>query len=225
MNIKTVAAVLAFALVNGEALAADPPATYGDAMRWYERAAAEGSAEAQFLLGRMHEQGAAGRPRDPARAAALYREAAEQGHALAQFSLGLLYQHGRGVPADAAEAAKWFEAAAQEGLPAAQFNLGYLHDRGNGVPQNREAAEGWYRAAAQQGLTRAMVNLGLLLAEGGEADRGALIDAWAWLAVAAARGEPGARRIADDIAEMLAADEKSRAEAAFEERRKAVPER
>lgn len=225
MKIWAAAAMLAFALPAGGAPAAEPPVTYGDAMRWYERAAAEGSAEAQFLLGRLHEQGAAGRDRDPVRAAALYRAAAEQGYALAQFSLGLLYQHGRGVVADAAEAARWFEAAAKQGMPAAQFNLGYLMDRGIGVPQDREAAAGWYRAAARQGLARAMVNLGLLLAEEGIADRDALVDAWVWLSLAAARGEPGAKRIADDIGAMLAPAERARADDALEARRKSVPER
>lgn len=225
MKIPAAVAMLACALVAGSPCAAEPPATYRDAMRWYERAAEAGSANAQFLLGRMHEEGAAGRARDLEKAAELYRKAAEQGHALAQFSLALLYQEGRGVPKDPAQAAKWLEAAAQQGLREAQYNLGWLYDRGIGVVPDRETAERWYRAAAQQGVTRAMVNLALVLVASGPEDRDAQIEAWSWLALAAARGEAGVKRIADDIADKLTPAEKARAEAALAARRKDVPKR
>ena len=38
--------------------------TYGDAMGWYEREAAKGSAKAQYFLGLLYEKGAGPRARD-----------------------------------------------------------------------------------------------------------------------------------------------------------------
>ena len=225
MTFKPLVAALALAILAGAAEAADPPATYGDAMRWYERAAAEGSAKAQFLLGRMYEEGAVGRPRDPARAASLYRQAADQGHALAQFSLGVLYLSGRGVGRDPAAAAGWFARAAEQGLREAQFNLGYLYDRGIGVGSDRETAETWYRAAARQGMTRAQINLALVLVAAGPGERDSLVEAWAWLSLAAARGEEHARPLAADLGAKLDAAEKARAEAALEALKADVPAR
>jgi TPR repeat protein len=225
MKIRTVLATLVVAALAGAAHAADTPATYGDAMRWYERAAADGSAKAQFLLGRMYEQGMAGRTRDLKKAAKMYEKAAAQGHALAQFALGALYLNGRGVARDPAVAAKWFTASAEQGVREAQFDLGYLLDRGIGVAPDRAAAEKWYRAAAKQGLGPAQVNLALVLVAAGASNRAAQVEAWAWLSLAAARGNTQAAPIAEDIAGKLSAEEKAQAEAALETLKKDVPEK
>jgi TPR repeat protein len=225
MKSWTALAVVALVFVSGAAGGAEAPATYGDAMRWYERAAADGSAKAQFLLGRMYEQGMAGRARDLARAAALYEKAAAQGHVLAQFSLGTLYLNGRGVARDPKTAAKWFAAGAEKGLAEAQYDLGYLHDRGIGVAPDRAAAEKWYRAAARQGLTSAQVNLALVLVAAGPSRRAAQVEAWAWLSLAVAHGANQAKAIADDIALKLTAAEKAEAAAMLEKLNKEVPRR
>jgi len=225
MKIMAAAALLALALAPGAARGVDPPASYGDAMRWYERAAEAGDAKAQFLLGRLYERGAGGRGRDPARAAALYRKAAEQGHALAQLALALLYQRGEGVEKDPARAARWLEAAAQQGLREAQFNLGWLYDHGIGVAPDRETAERWYRAAAEQGLRQAMVNLALVLVAAGPEDRPARTEAWAWLTLAAARGANGVQPMADDLGAKLSAEEMASARAALATLEAQVPER
>ena len=50
---------------------------YGEAMRWYEREAARGSAKAQFLLGLLYERGAGPRGKDLARAYQWFLKAAE----------------------------------------------------------------------------------------------------------------------------------------------------
>ncbi len=62
----------------------ETPGTYGDAMRWYQRAAEAGSAKAQFYLGMLHETGT-NRPIDATEAARWFAKAARQGHALAQY--------------------------------------------------------------------------------------------------------------------------------------------
>lgn len=88
------------------------------ALQWFERAARQGLAEAQFHLGNMYAYGLAELPADAdaARLAAQwYFEAARQGHAEAQYSLGILFLTGSGVVQDANVARKWIARAAAQG--------------------------------------------------------------------------------------------------------------
>ena len=97
------------------------------ALQWFERAARQGLAEAQFHLGNMYAYGLAALPpdADPQRLAAQwYFEAARQGHADAQYSLGILFLTGSGVVQDADEARKWIARAAAQGHADAAAYLG-----------------------------------------------------------------------------------------------------
>jgi uncharacterized protein len=88
------------------------------ALQWFERAARQGLAEAQFHLANMYAYGLANLPADadPQRLAAQwFFEAARQGHADAQYSLGILFLTGSGVTLDAQEARKWIGRAAAQG--------------------------------------------------------------------------------------------------------------
>jgi uncharacterized protein len=88
------------------------------ARQWFERAARQGLADAQFELANMVIYGLADVPagEDPARTAAQwYFEAAMQGHAQAQYSLGILFLTGSGVLVSAEEALKWIGRAAAQG--------------------------------------------------------------------------------------------------------------
>lgn len=134
--------------------AAEPPASYPEAMGWYERAAAEGVADAQFLLGRMLETGRF-RTRDAAAAAGWYEKAAAQGHRLAQFRLGAMYATGLGVAADPAAAAGWYQKAASQGMAEAQFNLALLLLDQKDRAAHIDAAI-WLSRAADAGLERAV---------------------------------------------------------------------
>lgn len=202
---------LLFTLCGGgaSAQAADgamgPPATYGEAIRWYDKAARAGSASAQYLLGLMLETGQ-GRARDPARAARWYARAAAQGHARAQLRLGWMRHNGEGVPRDTGRAAVLYADAAAQGLPEAAFNLGYLYEQGDGVPEDSVRAASFYRQAAEKGLGEAQLNLGLLLAAR-ESDRPALRDAFLWLSLAAARAVPGAGEARASLRARLSAAE------------------
>jgi TPR repeat protein len=89
------------------------------ALQWFERAARQGLAEAQFHLGNMYAYGLAppAAEADADRLAALwYFEAARQGHAAAQYSLGILFLTGSGVQQNPGEARQWIERAAAQGL-------------------------------------------------------------------------------------------------------------
>jgi uncharacterized protein len=96
------------------------------ARQWFERAARQGFAPAQFELGNLYAYGhapvAAGE--DTQRLAAQwYFEAARQGHAEAQYSLGILFLAGSGVQRNPGEARKWLTRAARQGHPDAQAYL------------------------------------------------------------------------------------------------------
>lgn len=96
------------------------------AQQWFERAARQGLAEAQFNLGNMYAYGLAQVPQgqDPQRLAAQWIfEAARQGHADAQYSLGILFLTGSGVTQSAQEARKWIGRAAEQGHADARSYL------------------------------------------------------------------------------------------------------
>ncbi|HET9978629.1 MAG TPA: tetratricopeptide repeat protein [Burkholderiaceae bacterium] len=96
------------------------------ARQWFELAARQGFAPAQFELGNLYAFGHAPVPagEDTQRLAAQwYFEAARQGHAQAQYSLGILFLAGSGVQRNPAEARKWIARAARQGHADAQAYL------------------------------------------------------------------------------------------------------
>lgn len=95
-----------------------------EAMRWFEKSAAQSYAPAQLELGKMLMR--KGPHQDKAAALDWIRKAAEQDLVEAQFLLGLIYdpQSNLGVPADPAQSVKWFRKAAEQGHRDAQFYMG-----------------------------------------------------------------------------------------------------
>ncbi len=69
-----------------------------EAFQRYRKAAEQGDAEAQYVLGERYSRGQ-GVPRDDDEAIRWYERAGEQGHVKAQYSLGLMYQNLLGSPA------------------------------------------------------------------------------------------------------------------------------
>jgi TPR repeat protein len=65
-------------------------------MHWYQKAAVQGDAGAQYNLGVMYIMGQ-GVPQDEAKAVHWWIKAAEQGHAEAQKSLGIIAKKGVGI--------------------------------------------------------------------------------------------------------------------------------
>lgn len=114
-----VAVVIAAGLCGGTVLAAQDDL---DATR---RAAEQGDADAQYLLGARYALGQ-GVAQDDAEAVRWLRLAAEQDHIFAQRDLGFLYAEGQGVAQDDAEAARWFRRAAEQGDADAQTELDRL---------------------------------------------------------------------------------------------------
>lgn len=104
--------------------------------------AERGQARAQYLVGRLYEDGF-GVEQNYSEAARWYRAAAEQGDPLAQHALSVFYAVGWGVAADPAESVKWLRRSAEQGYYYAQNDLGSRYRTGRGVPQSNELAYLW----------------------------------------------------------------------------------
>jgi localization factor PodJL len=120
------------------------------AAQYYELAAQQGLAAAQFRLAALFEKGL-GVPRDMVRAKALYLAAAAQGHSKAMHNLGVLAAEGADGRPDYAGAAIWFEKAAQTGVRDSQFNFAVLLARGLGVARDLPRAYSLFALLANEG--------------------------------------------------------------------------
>jgi uncharacterized protein len=179
-----------------------------------QRAAGQGIASAQYILGSMYAQGR-GVPQNYAEAARWYRQAAEQELAGAQSSLGALYAAGKGVPQDYSEALGWYRKAADKGDPVGQTLLGSMYDQGQGVPQDYAEAVRWYRKAADQGLAQAQRMLGLMYGQGQGIPQD-YVQAHLWLNLAASRENGDAHSkdaaLRDEIAAQMTSQQLAEAQ-------------
>jgi hypothetical protein len=193
--------------VFGAGARAEP---YDDGMRAYEAGdfpkalelwgpmAENGDAIAQYSLGKLLENGAAGVPSDLVAAAKWYRRSAGQGITAAQNNLGLMYAQGRGVPQDVTRAAELWRAASEKDHVIAQFNLALAYFRGEGVREDRPEALRWFRRAGDLGLANAQYALGQVIRMGlaGEADQA---EALYWYELAAGQGHVKAETQAQEL--------------------------
>lgn len=121
---------------------------YVEAVKNFLKAAEQGNAEAQYILGFCYEIGQ-GVPQDYEEAVKWYRLAAEQGNADAKWQLGCCYERGYGVPKDIDEALKWYRLAAEQGVFIYQYALGRSFEAGDdGFPQDYKEAVMWYLKAS-----------------------------------------------------------------------------
>ena len=95
---------------------------YNEALEFTRKAARQGLAEAEELLGFLYYYGL-GVPQDQKQAAEWLRKAAEQGMSEAQNNLGVLYEKGQGVPQDWVQAYKWYGLAVNAGEEAAVVRM------------------------------------------------------------------------------------------------------
>lgn len=128
------------------------PASVHHAASWYEKAAQQDHALAQFALGFLLYCGAGegddALRADPAAAAPWLEKAAEQQVVPAQHLLGQMYREGRGVAADRQKALDWTRRAAEVGYVPAQFDAGVLLADQPGFEKALEAYK-WLELAAR----------------------------------------------------------------------------
>ena len=142
---------------------------YPQALAWYGKAADEGDAEAQAMVGILYARGL-GVERDDAQALQWFFKAANQGSARALSLLGDMYSGGRGVQKDDEMAADFYSRSAQlfqlRGDPFAQVSLGVAYLTGRGVQKDYNRAFEMFKSAADKGDQSAQYNLALMLQQG-----------------------------------------------------------
>jgi TPR repeat protein len=121
-------------------------------VKWFQKAAVQGLAKAQFSLGAMYSTGR-GVLEDDKEAVKWFQKAAVQGNADAQFSLGAMYANGEGVEQDFKEAVKWYQKSADHGNAAGQCYLGLMYLRGQGVLEDYVTAYAWFNISAANGYS------------------------------------------------------------------------
>jgi TPR repeat protein len=150
---------------------------YQQAAYWFQKAADQGYAEAQFMLGLFFENGlGVGKDKDQARV--WYQKAADQGNedakaalrqldggidpeitptaARERYEMAFNYQNGYGgLHPDLKHALYWYRKAADQGYANAQYALGQSYEVGRGVERDPAQAQAWYQKAADQGFERA----------------------------------------------------------------------
>jgi TPR repeat protein len=96
---------------------------------WIQKAAVQGNAAAQVLLGDFYLQ-ARGVLKNNERAFYWFMSAAEQYNPEGQYKVGQCYENGEGVIQSKVQAAEWYEKAALQGNMAAQTALGIMFCKG-----------------------------------------------------------------------------------------------
>ena len=115
---------------------------YKEALKWFNLAAVQGIAKAQWHLALMHYDSrydSKGVPQDYKEAIKWYRLAAEQGDVLAQAGLGYMYYYGQGVLQDYARAHMWYNLASAAGNALATENRDIIAKKM--TPQQIEKAQ------------------------------------------------------------------------------------
>jgi TPR repeat protein len=154
----------------------------GLALRWFNRAAGQGLAEAMNMVGRCHENGW-GAPADEREAAVWYKRAAAAGSDWGQYNYAHMLFDGRGVQQDMGEALVWYARAASQGHARAMNLLARCYEEGWGADRDQVSAAVWYRRSAEAGYFRGQFNFATLLAGWGLIEEAA---AWFDTALSAA---------------------------------------
>jgi TPR repeat protein len=142
-----------------------PVQDYGEAARYYGRAAAAGDPRSMNLMGVLHEVGR-GVAKNQSTAATWYRRAADAGNTAGMRNIGRLHQFGWGVLKDEREAMKWYRRAADAGNTQAMSDLASLLSYGPPSVRNESVGAEWFRKAAGDGNARAMIGLGVAYQKG-----------------------------------------------------------
>ena len=166
---------------------------YVSAVGWFEKAAANGNAEAQYVLGAMYYEGEM-IEQDYTKAIEWFEKAATNGNAEAQYVLGAMYYEGEVIEQDYMKAIVWYKKAAANGVAEAQFIVGFMYQYGEGVERDYAKAMAYYKKAAAHGdaSSQCMIGVMYLAGQGVKQD---YIKAVEWFEKAAANGVAEAQYI------------------------------
>ncbi len=124
--------------------------------------AANGFAEAQFLLGELYYYSDSNLniECDVTKAFAWYSKAAEQHHSRAELMVAYCYENGIGIDFDINKAVFWYTRSAEDGDSAAMTNLANIYYSGRAGEKNLSLALKYYVMGAEAGDVYAQYNLG-----------------------------------------------------------------
>ena len=125
------------------------------AAQWTEKAAHQGHAVAQGVLGDFYSHGR-GVPKDDEKAFFWRAKSAEGGSAVAQYNLGVLLSRGIGTNKDERQAVSWFRKAAEQDYEPAMTPLAKMYAYGSGIPKDPAEALRWLRTPIASGRTAAL---------------------------------------------------------------------
>jgi enhanced entry protein EnhC len=134
---------------------------------WYEQAAVQDQAIAQYRLGRLNQLGWLAPQPDYEAAKKWYAEAIPE-YLPAAVALGFLYDTEEN---NYQHAQVDYEIAANKGDAVAQYNLGLIFEQGKGVPVQMQKAASLYQKAADAYFVPAMVQLAGLYLNGSLGER------------------------------------------------------
>ena len=121
-----------------------------EAAKWYQKAAEQGIANAQYNIGYLYDWGQGGLSQNRVEAIKWYKKASGQGNGEASLRLGAMYMYAVGVEKDEKEAIVWYKKAAEQENKEAMERLGdYYSNRGPN--QNYTEAIKWYRMLVNSG--------------------------------------------------------------------------
>ncbi len=126
---------------------------YAEALSCYEKAAADGMAEAQYLLAYSYYMGE-GVERNYTSAAQWYKRASAQKHVKAEYNLAYCYMNGRGVPRDYDRALELLTASAEGGYVQAMVTLAECYEKGVLVAEDSSMSEMWKKRSRGENAPR-----------------------------------------------------------------------
>jgi TPR repeat protein len=138
------------------------PTNGSQASLWLQKAAAQGSAAAEYELGVMDMTAdlGAGKPVNAPEGVKWITLAADQGLAAAQNELGQFYASGSyGITKDPAQSFSWYLKAAQQGDAIGEYNAGSMYQTGTGTTRNNAQALAWYQKSAAQANVQAELGI------------------------------------------------------------------
>lgn len=183
------------ALYHGHTEEEDKRQENAQAALWFQRAAEQGDAEAQYLLGRLHYE--TGKEPDSLQTAVQWFEkSAEQNHLEGLRNLALCYAFGDGVKSSKSKSQELYRRAfpiclelAEQGDSSAIALMAKSYWLGQGVKRDYALAAQWYEKSAAFGNLEAMCRLGEFYERGQGVPKDAAISA-EWYRKAANSGSP-----------------------------------
>ena len=152
---------------------------------------------AMYLYAKLLESGD-GFPQDREQALRLIMEAANQNYPAAMYDTGRMMMEGKRLPIDIEKGLELMRNAAVLGNRRAQFHLGVTYETGGDVPQDLDRARQYFRLCAGMGEAPCQVHLAKLILERPDRRERDVVQAVAWLELAAEHGSMQAKMMLDE---------------------------